>query len=77
MSVEPEVKIPVTIVTDVYFASGTIRAGINQISAKRWRWRVWEVLGGQTIESGITNGVRRARSMAVLKLAAYSDADPQ
>lgn len=50
------------------WACGGLRAEIQAESARRWRWRVWQVVGGYTVGRGSAVGVRRATEDAKARL---------
>ena len=54
------------------WACGTFRAEVTRKSSKKWSFRVWHVLGGQTTAYGHGHGLRAVTDKAVDLLTALA-----
>lgn len=67
---------PVTVVyrygRRIGWACGVYRAERTPVTLRRCRWRVWAVIGGATVATGIEAGAREAdrRALEVLEAVA-------
>jgi hypothetical protein len=41
---------------------GPLRGELGSSNSKLWSWRVWDALGGKTIDRGFERGKRRAKA---------------
>lgn len=55
------------------FGAASYRAECTRVTARRWRWRVWAVLGGGTVATDIVHGARTAEAQAVHALGLVAE----
>jgi hypothetical protein len=68
------VKSMTVVIAGRVWAWGGLRAEVQKESERRWRWRVWQVVGGETLERGSVPGIQNAARKAKERLEFHAAA---